>query len=117
MTIYTDYNSINTLKTDAAAINNAIKNIILTPIGSMPGKPTFGSNINKILFSQLDDISESNLRIYITEALAIWEPRIIIKNIKTKRMSEFNKLIVTVEYAYRDKGLLLNDRVNINLTN
>lgn len=116
MAIYTDYETVQTTKTDAAAINDAIKNIILTPKGSLPGKPTFGSNIHKIIFSQLDDISESDLKIYITESLSQWEPRILIDTITVKSLPEFNKITATIQYIYRDKGLVLNERLTLSLS-
>lgn len=117
MAIYTDYKTISTTIIDANAINNAIKNIILTPLGSLPGKPTFGSNLYQIPFNQLDDILQGNIEIYITEALSKWEPRIAIKDITVKSLPEFNKTIVTLEYIFKDRGLVLNERLNINLTN
>jgi phage baseplate assembly protein W len=59
---------------------------------------------------------QGNIEIYITEALSKWEPRISVKDITVKNLPEFNKTIVTLGYVYKDRGLVLNERLNINLS-
>lgn len=113
MTLYTDYDTIDTVSTDAAAINNAIRNILLTPLGSLPGKPTFGSNLYKLVFSQMDHTTEDLAKRFIKEALRTWEPRLIIRTIIIKEISEFNKMIITIGYEYRDKGLNINEQISL----
>lgn len=115
MAIYTDYRKPNQTVTDAAAINNAIKNILLTKKGSMPGKPTFGSDIDEVLFNQMDYITKNLLKNYIKEALYTWEKRIIVINVEIQEVPEFNKLIATINYTYRDKGLDINEQISVGL--
>ena len=57
---------------DEKAIHNSIKNILLTRIGSMPGKPTFGSRIMEIPFNQNDEVTHALLKQIIEEALKQW---------------------------------------------
>lgn len=116
MAIYVDYRDVNAVVTDAAAINNSIKNILFTKIGSLPGKPDFGSDIHEILFNQLDHITADLLKNYIKEAIAKWEPRIFITNVVIEDVPEYNKLIATLYYVYRDAGIILNEKVSIALT-
>jgi phage baseplate assembly protein W len=115
MALYTDYATVTTTKTDAAAINNAIKNILFTPKGSLPGKPTFGSELHKIIFAPLDGVTESIMQRYIKEALRDWEDRISINEVIITAVPEYNKIIATIEYEYRDKGLDINEQISINL--
>jgi uncharacterized protein len=115
MPLYTDFTSVETTKTDTGAINNAIKNILFTRIGSIPGKPTFGSKLHQIIFSQMDHITENITQRYIKEALVKWEPRIIVSKIKIKAVPEFNRLVVTLTYKYRDKGLEVSEQLSLNL--
>jgi phage baseplate assembly protein W len=103
MTLYTDYTDVENIETDASAINNAIKNIIFTPKGSLPGKPT------------LDDVTENTMKRFIKEALTKWESRIVVYNVKVESVPEYNKLIATIDYEYRDKGLDINEQISINL--
>ena len=115
MALYTDYTKVETTNTDAAAINNAIKNILFTPKGSLPGKPTFGSDLYKVLFAPLDNITENIMTRYIKEALAVWEKRILVSNVEVESVPEYNKIIATITYEYRDKGLDINEQISINL--
>lgn len=113
MAIYTDLRSVTVTSTDAAAINNSIKNILLTRRGSMPGKPTFGSNLDDVLFNQLDHITKSLLEDQILEALTQWEPRILVTNVFVEEVPEYNKLVATISYKYRDKGLDVNEQISV----
>ncbi len=115
MAIYTDLTKIDKTVTDIKAINNAIRNILFTPMGSLPGKPTFGSNLYKIIFSQLDHISEGLIKRYIKEALRKWETRIDIGIIDIQSSPEFNKIICTIFYTFRDKNIVYEESVSFNL--
>lgn len=115
MALYTDYTGIETTNTDASAINNAIRNILMTPRGSLPGKPTFGSDLYKVLFSQIDDVTKQIMKRYITEALGYWETRIVIDNVEIQEVPEYNKIITTINYTYRDKGLDVNEQISLSL--
>ena len=44
--VYTDIDDNFNIVTKDVAVENSIKNIIQTPIGSVPGHPEFGSNLN-----------------------------------------------------------------------
>jgi phage baseplate assembly protein W len=113
MALYNDYRTPATTATDAAAINNSIKNILLTRKGSVPGKPTFGSNLDDVLFNQLDHITKSLLEDQIVEALTQWEKRILVTNVLVQDVPEYNKLIATISYKYRDKGLDINEQISV----
>jgi len=115
MALYTDYRTLATTVTDAHAINNAIKNILFTKIGSMPGKPTFGSNLYKVTFNPLDHVTKSLIAEYIKEALKKWEKRIIVTGVVVKDVPEFNKAIATISYSYTDKGLEVDEQISVGL--
>lgn len=116
MAIYKDYRTPQTTVVDAAAINNSIRNILMTPKGSLPGKPTFGSRINEVLFGQMDYITMNAIEDLIKEALNKWEPRIIINRIDIKQVSEYNKITATIDYNYVDVGLNINEKISIAFT-
>lgn len=107
--MYKDITDFNINSTDIKAINQSIKNILLTPIGSLPGKPSFGSNLYKIVFAQLDSLTEEMAKNYIYEALRKYETRILVKEINFKRIDEYNKLVIDIVYYYRDEDLLTNE--------
>jgi len=102
---YYDYNDALNIDTNEIAINNSIRNILLTRIGSMPGKPDFGSNVMNVVFDLMDNNSTNDiLKTGIISALLKWEPRIVINNIKIKQIPEYNRLITDINYTYNILG-------------
>lgn len=100
--MYKDLTSVELDVADEKAINNSIKNILLTRRGSVPGKPRFGSDLYTLIFSQLDSLTESVAKSMIFACLTEFEDRINIIDIALKSVEEFNKLVITVNYRYRD---------------
>lgn len=104
--IYKDYDTIDQNDIDVNAINNALYNIINTRKGSLPGKPYFGSDLDKIVFSQIDHITESLINTYIVSAINEFEPRIRIISTTVKEIPEYNRVVITINYEYKDRGLI-----------
>lgn len=100
--MYKDLTSIELNNTDVKAINNSIRNILLTRRGSVPGKPRFGSDLHTLIFNQLDSLTESVAKSMIFACLTEFEDRISIVNIDLKSVEEYNKLVITVNYRYKD---------------
>jgi phage baseplate assembly protein W len=114
MAIYKDYQTISTTVSDVDSVNNAIKNILLTPKGSMPGKPTFGSQINKLMF-EMDDAKIQNLiYVYVVDAVAKWEQRIVITNVDYNSVPQYNKQIATIYYSFVDSKIQANSQVTVS---
>lgn len=114
--IYQDYLYPNKVEYDSAAIDHAIKNILMTPIGSLPGKPLFGSRLKNILFEQMDGITEQLLKRVISEALSVWEDRITITDVGINAVSEYNRYTITINYIYRDTQLNYTSQISIDLS-
>lgn len=117
MALYTDYRRANSTVTDAAAINNSIKNILFTRKGSLPGKPTFGSDIDQVVFNQMDYITRALLEKQIRESLRKWETRIVVEDVQIEEVPEYNKIVATIQYRYKDKGLDVNEQISVGFTN
>lgn len=101
--MYKDLKTIVDHNTNIQAINNSIKNILLTRRGSVPGIPRFGSDLYTLIFSQLDSLTESVAKSMILSALSEFEDRIIVKNIDLKSIAEYNRLSITINYVYKDE--------------
>jgi len=114
--MYVDYVTPSDTVIDTKAINNALTNILMTRRGSMPGKPFFGSDLYKVIFSQLDHITINIIKTMITDSLSEYEPRIEILNIDIKDIPEFNKVVTSIYYRYMDNGLELTDTIKLNLS-
>lgn len=100
--MYKDFTSIELNNTDIKAINNSIRNILLTRRGSVPGKPRFGSDLYTLVFNQLDTLTESVAKSMIFACLTEFENRISISSIELKSVEEYNKLVITINYRYKD---------------
>lgn len=102
---YADYNTADFLDYNVEAINHAIKNILNTAEGTLPGKPDFGSRLNQVVFSQLDYITVEVIKRLIQEALFKWEKRIIVENVDVQTVPEYNKVIAQITYSFVNKAL------------
>lgn len=107
--MYKDITEINVDSLDVDAIKQSIRNILLTRKGSVPGKPEFGSDLYNILFNQIDHLVISVAKNYIFEALNKFEDRITIQEILVKPVEEFNKIIIDINFKYRDSNLTITD--------
>lgn len=62
-------------KTDAAAVKQAIKNLLLTNYGEKPFNPYFGGGLSDLLFELADDDLNFLIEEKIKMAIENWEPR------------------------------------------
>lgn len=113
--IYVDYDDVEEIVRDIHAINNALKNIVLTRIGSVPGKPWFGSNIYLIPFSQIDHITVERAKRYIKEAIIRCEDRVTINTIRIDEVPEYNRIVANITYVFNVNGIISENTVSINL--
>lgn len=89
---------------DSVAINNSIKNIILTRRGTLPGLPDFGTDIDRYLFSLYSPITSLEIQDEVKNALKIWEPRIKIIKINVKENVDYNSLDIFIYYRIISTG-------------
>ena len=113
---YFDYNTPTSVVVNEAAINDAIKNILTTRIGSVPGRPSFGSNVMDTVFELMDGTNTSDiLKKSILQAITEWEPRISINNIHIKEIPEYNRIIANINYTYNILGANVDASTSILL--
>jgi len=114
--VYFDMVSPTEVVTNKDAINNSIRNILLTIIGSVPGKPDFGSDIMRNVFDLMNGGSSKEIiKNNILSALLKWEPRIQINKINVKEIPEYNKMVVNISYRYNIMGKNLDATASITL--
>lgn len=100
--MYNDVVSLHGSATGLNAIKNSIKNILLTPRGSLPGKPRFGSDLYKVVFQPLDPLTMAIAKNYVMEALTEYEDRINVRRVEIRRDDAFNKLLIDINFTYKD---------------
>ena len=64
------------------AITRSIRNIILTTPGEKFFDPDFGSNVSKLLFENIDDITASQIQEEIEFSINNYEPRVKLINVE-----------------------------------
>ena len=80
------------------AIARAVRNIVLTSRGEKIFDPNFGSNVNEILFENIDEISASSIQDEIENSLKNYEPRVEIENVYVDPNYDLNQFDVTITY-------------------
>ena len=64
------------------AITRSIRNIVLTTPGEKFFDPDFGSNVSKLLFENVDDITASQIQEEIEFSINNYEPRVKLLDVK-----------------------------------
>jgi phage baseplate assembly protein W len=96
--VYSDYDGKFTKQADGDvlkdndvdAIFNSIRNIILTLQGERRMLPTFASNVKRLLFEPIDEITARRIAEALIEAIKIWENRIDITGFDIEPMFDQN---------------------------
>jgi uncharacterized protein len=68
----------------AQDIEQAITMILLTPKGQRQRRPEFGCQIHDLIFAPNDGTTAGLAEYYVSEALAMWEPRITVRNVRAE---------------------------------
>lgn len=89
---------------DMGLIEQNLKNIIFTLVGSRIRQESFGSRIHEILEEPNNRVTTFLGSKFVTEAIKLWEPR--LTQIKVETTSSFDKLEIVVYYK------LTNDPTN-----
>lgn len=64
------------------SVEDSIKDILLTPIGSRVMLPEYGSRIFELIDRRVDDDFMADLACYVIEAVEKWEKRVKIDEVK-----------------------------------
>lgn len=86
------------IKRDAAAVKQAVKNLIQTNHFEKPFLPFYGGNIRAQLFELANDDLDDELEDNIIYSIETFEPRAQILNIDVEVQPDLNSLRVTIEF-------------------
>lgn len=98
------------------AINNAVQNIIRTPVGSLPGMPDFGSRIHEVIFEPIDHITADVVKRLIAEAIYKFEDRIVLMDVEIDAIPEYNRVTATIKYKFKDDIFNRTSSFSMSLT-
>jgi phage baseplate assembly protein W len=99
-------------KTDAAAVKQAIKNLLLTGYYEKPFRPGFGGGLNDFLFDITGEYDENDIQERIIDAIKNYEPRAICREVNVNIIPEANKADITVVFQVRST----NETVTVDLS-
>ena len=85
-------------KQDAAAVKQAIKNLMLTNFGEKPFNPLFGANLRALLFELADPDTEYDIERSVINAIEAYEPRASILNVTVKSNPDGNEVKVNIVF-------------------
>ena len=101
-------------KLDAAAVKQAVKNLILTNYYEKPFEPYFGTNIRELLFELADDLTSLDIRRSIKSAIETYEPRAIVLDIivNSDMIDDTNAIGISIIFRI----INTNQEVQLNTT-
>jgi len=85
-------------KNDAAAVKQAVKNLVLTNHYEKPFNMFYGGNVTRLLFDLADDVHSGEVETQIKETIENYEPRVIVLNISAKIKGQYNSCSVTITF-------------------
>ena len=85
-------------KSSAAAVKQAVRNLLLTNYSEKPFLPRFGGDLNSMLFRLSTEIDDDTLEEDIIKAIEVFEPRAKVLNIKSNISPDTNEVQVTVTF-------------------
>lgn len=98
--------------TDATAVINSIKNLILTKHYERPFQPDIGSNVQNLLFENLDRITAATLEREITQVINTYEPRAKISRLTATPDIDNNAYTLNMEFFILSR----TEPITINFT-
>ena len=95
---------INPLNNDLIAINNAnaisrsIRNLVFTVPGEKPFQPDIGSNVTRLLFETLDELTANSIKSEIENTIEAYEPRVELNEVVVEPNFDENAFDVVIKY-------------------
>jgi len=100
-------------KTDAAAVKQAVKNLLLTNRGEKPFQPDFGANLNEVLFNLDTEFDPDFVQDLISEAIKNFEPRALVLSVSVSTDGDNNRLDATVEFQVVNTEEIVTTEVSL----
>ena len=87
------------------AINQSVRNLLLTILGERPFQPSIGSRVKGLLFEPWDPFSKDAIRTEIEDCLERLEPRITVQDVRVEDNSDLNEIQVELEYLITGENI------------
>ena len=83
---------------DSNAIARSVRNIVMTYPGEKFFQPDFGSQVSKLLFENIDDITASQIQEEIEFSITNYEPRVSLRNVQVNADNDNGSFDATITY-------------------
>ena len=90
------------LNSDLPNVEDCIRLILGTRLGERVYRPEFGSRLSELVFAPMNTQTLLLIRLYVEEALEMWEPRIIIDGIYTEPDPTKGRVDIIIQYHPKD---------------
>ena len=87
-----------TVLKDERAINASLKNIIFIGLGQKLFNHKFGTQISRMLFDMVDEVSAASLKLEIERSIKFNEPRVDLEKVIVEAKPDNNTFAITIEY-------------------
>ena len=84
--------------TNETAIARSVRNLILTAPGERPFNPELGSQVSRLLFEPMDDITTEALKEQIENTINNYEPRVRLRQVIVKPNFDNNEYDISIRY-------------------
>lgn len=101
-------------KSDAAAVKQAVKNLLLTNYNEKPFRPLFGGDLNRFLFELSDEFDELEIQDRVSAAISNYEPRAIVRKVIARIDPDNYNVNITVRFQV--VNTLEEVELNVSLT-
>jgi uncharacterized protein len=86
---------------EAQKVKESIWLILRTDLGERVYRPDFGCRLTELAFAPLNNDTLLKIRIYVLEALQIWEPRIDIDEVRADPESVSGRVNIIINYRLK----------------
>lgn len=93
-------------KTDAQAVKQALKTLMLTNRFEKPYRPAFGADIRGLLFELADDQTGDEILTRVKRQIETYEPRVKVVNLKVTATPDYNTVSVILEFRIVHTGII-----------
>jgi uncharacterized protein len=90
------------LSSAAQKVKESIWIILRTSLGERMYRPDFGSRLSELAFEPLNSSTMIQIRMYVVEALEIWEPRIEIDRVETEPDPVRGRVDIIISYRLKE---------------
>lgn len=91
-----------TVKSDEAAINQSLRNLILTRNFERPFRSYIGSQVNNLLFENISHMTTALMQRSISDVIENFEPRVNLLDVQVIFSPDENSVHLTIIYSIKN---------------